>query len=58
MELWAGVISQLAKRGRTIHGYVNNHFAGHSPASARELQRLLDLAPVEPEQLGEQMTLF
>jgi uncharacterized protein YecE (DUF72 family) len=58
MELWAGVISQLAKRGRTIHGYVNNHFAGHSPASARELQRLLDLVPVDPEQLGEQMTLF
>lgn len=58
LELWAGVISQLARRGRTVYGYVNNHFAGHSPASARELQRLLQLTPVEPEQLGEQMTLF
>ena len=58
LELWAGVISQLAHRGRTIHGYVNNHFAGHSPASLRELQRLLQLSPVDPEQLGEQMTLF
>ena len=58
LELWAGVISRLAARGRTVYGYVNNHFAGHSPSSARELQRLLHLEPVEPEQLGEQMTLF
>ena len=58
LELWAGVISQLAKRGRSVYGYVNNHFAGHSPSSARELQRMLHLSPVDPEQLGEQMTLF
>ena len=58
LELWTGVISQLAARGRTIYGYVNNHFAGHSPSSARELQRMLNLSPVQPEQLGEQMTLF
>jgi uncharacterized protein YecE (DUF72 family) len=58
LELWTGVISQLAGRGRTVYGYVNNHFAGHSPSSARELQRMLHLTPVQPEQLGEQMTLF
>ncbi|MEX2177337.1 MAG: DUF72 domain-containing protein [Gemmatimonadaceae bacterium] len=58
LELWSGVVSQLAARGRTVYGYANNHFAGHSPASVRELQRLLDLAPVDPGQLGEQMTLF
>lgn len=58
LELWTGVITQLAGRGRTVYGYVNNHFAGHSPASARELQRLLKLGPVAPDQLGEQMTLF
>jgi uncharacterized protein YecE (DUF72 family) len=58
LELWAGVISALATRGRTVYGYVNNHFAGHSPSSTRELQRLLHLTPVDPEQLGEQMTLF
>lgn len=58
LETWAGVISHIAATGRTVYGYVNNHFAGHSPASARELQRLLHLSPVEPEQLGEQMTLF
>jgi uncharacterized protein YecE (DUF72 family) len=58
LELWKDMISQLATSGRTVYGYVNNHFAGHSPASVRELQRMLDLAPVDPEQLGEQMTLF
>jgi len=58
LELWQGVVSQLAGRGRAVYGYVNNHFAGHSPASARELQRMLNLTPVQPEQLGEQMTLF
>ena len=58
LELWAGVMTQVARSGRTVYGYVNNHFAGHSPSSARELQRLLDIAPVDPERLGEQMTLF
>jgi uncharacterized protein YecE (DUF72 family) len=58
LELWSGVVSQLAARGRTVYGYVNNHFAGHSPASVRELQRLLKIETVDPEQLGEQMSLF
>ena len=58
LELWTGVISQLAGRGRSVYGYVNNHFAGHSPSSVRDLQRLLNLAPIDPEQLGEQMSLF
>ena len=58
LESWAGVIKALARRVRTVYGYVNNHFAGHSPGSARELQRLLGQRPVQPDQLGEQMSLF
>jgi len=58
LEAWAAVIAALANRVKTVYGYVNNHFAGHSPASARELQRLLHQRPVEPDQLGEQMSLF
>ena len=58
LESWAGVIKALARRVRTVYGYVNNHFAGHSPASARELQRLLGQRPIQPDQLGEQMSLF
>jgi uncharacterized protein YecE (DUF72 family) len=58
LEGWAAVIARLERDGRTIYGYFNNHFSGHSPASARDLQRLLHQSPVDPEQLGEQMTLF
>ena len=58
LESWAQVIAQLARRVKTVYGYVNNHFAGHSPSSARDLQRLLHQRPVEPDQLGEQMSLF
>lgn len=55
---WSQVLPALAKRVRTVYGYVNNHFAGHSPASLRELQRLLGQPSVAPEDLGEQMSLF
>jgi uncharacterized protein YecE (DUF72 family) len=58
LELWAGVLWALAVKGRSVWGFVNNHFAGHSPESARELQRLLRQTPVDPAQLGEQLTLF
>jgi uncharacterized protein YecE (DUF72 family) len=58
LEQWAGVLWPLTLKGVSVYGYVNNHFAGHSPESARELQRLLKQAPVDPESLGEQMSLF
>jgi len=58
LEQWAGVLWPLALKGVAVYGYVNNHFAGHSPQSARELQRALRLTPVDPESLGEQMSLF
>jgi uncharacterized protein YecE (DUF72 family) len=58
LETWAGILWDLAEQGFDIYGYVNNHFAGHSPSSTRDVQRLLGQRPVEPEQLGEQMTLF
>jgi len=58
LEQWAGVLWPLTLEGVSVYGYVNNHFAGHSPESARELQRLLRQEPVDPESLGEQMSLF
>lgn len=58
LEQWAGVLATLAKVRVKVYGYVNNHFAGHSPQSVRELQRMLGQTPKEPESLGEQMTLF
>jgi uncharacterized protein YecE (DUF72 family) len=55
---WAGRLAALAARVSTVHGYFNNHFQGHSPASARAMQRSLGLRAVEPAELLEQPELF
>ena len=51
-------VSGDRRRRATSFVYVNNHFAGHSPQSARDFQRLLGQHATEPEQIGEQMSLF
>jgi uncharacterized protein YecE (DUF72 family) len=58
LEQWSQVLATLAKVRVKVYGYVNNHFAGHSPQSVRELQALMGQVPVQPEALGEQMSLF
>ena len=58
LESWAAILQALASRTSVVYGYVNNHFAGHSPASVRELQLLLGQKPVMPDALGEQLSLF
>jgi uncharacterized protein YecE (DUF72 family) len=59
LEAWAQALATLAAHVTAgIYGYVNNHFAGHSPSSARDLQRLLGQTPVQPDQLGEQLSLL
>jgi len=58
LEVWATATLALMRKVTSVHGYVNNHFAGHSPESARQLQRLLGQQPLEPHQIGEQTTLF
>jgi uncharacterized protein YecE (DUF72 family) len=57
MRAWS-VALKCAANTRDIFGFFNNHFAGHSPASARETQRLLGQQPVDPESLRGQRTLF
>lgn len=58
IDAWVRVLPGLQARVKSVYAYVNNHFSGHSPATLRELQRRLQLSVVEPESLGEQMTLF
>jgi uncharacterized protein YecE (DUF72 family) len=57
MGAWAEALKNAANT-KEIYGFFNNHFAGHSPASAREMQRLLGQSPVEPETLRDQRPLF
>jgi uncharacterized protein YecE (DUF72 family) len=58
LESWAAVMPMIASRVRTVYGYVNNHFGGHSPEHVRMLQRMLDIAVVAPADLGDQLKLF
>ena len=58
VEDWGNVLSRIARAGRDAYGYVNNHFAGHSPQTARELQHALGQTAVDPASLGEQISLF
>ena len=58
LEGWARTLPALAQKAQTVYGYVNNHFAGHSPSSVRMLQELLGLPVMDPAKLGEQLTLF
>ncbi|HYW05676.1 MAG TPA: DUF72 domain-containing protein [Longimicrobium sp.] len=55
---WTRVLAEPPLRGISVFGFFNNHFSGHSPATARELQRRLGQRPVDPAQLGEQISLF
>lgn len=54
---WAEALKRAAHT-KEIFGFFNNHFAGHSPASARAMQRLLGQEPVEPDTLRGQRSLF
>jgi uncharacterized protein YecE (DUF72 family) len=39
IEAWVPVIRTLLDRGLTVHGYFNNHYAGHAPASIELFER-------------------
>jgi uncharacterized protein YecE (DUF72 family) len=36
---WVPVVRGLLERGLTVHGYFNNHYAGHAPASIALFER-------------------
>lgn len=61
LEAWGRAVTAMAAAAsgvREVWGYVNNHFAGHSPQSVRDLQRLLGQRPVAPDELGDQLSLL
>jgi uncharacterized protein YecE (DUF72 family) len=56
---WASTIKDLAIRVPRIYVYVNNHYAGHAPATVNQLAGLLNLPTVDPRSLWpEQTTMF
>jgi uncharacterized protein YecE (DUF72 family) len=40
---WAEIVRKIEERRIKVYVYVNNHFAGHAPATARQLARLLGI---------------
>ena len=55
---WAAVLPPLLARGIDVYGYFNNHYAGHSPASARAFMELIGQEPRDPSAIAPQGELF
>jgi uncharacterized protein YecE (DUF72 family) len=59
LAAWAGRIKDLAARVERVYVFVNNHYAGHAPATVNRLAELLGHTTVDPQNLWpEQATLF
>ncbi len=48
LQRWAERVSRFLDDGVDVYGYFNNHFAGHSPASARQFAEMLGY-PIQPD---------
>lgn len=55
---WQADLERVLGEVREVYGYFNNHWAGHSPASANEMKRRLGLPHVEPRERWSQRELF
>ena len=55
---WRDALLELVSRDLLVYGYFNNHFSGHSPATARALLRHLGETPLAPEEMGDQISLL
>lgn len=55
---WSVVLRKLGGQVKEIYGYFNNHYEGHSPASARRLLKELGEPVIEPDELDPQLSLF
>jgi uncharacterized protein YecE (DUF72 family) len=56
-DRWSVELDHISRKVQRIYGYVNNHYAGHSPASVNDLKRRVGQQPVQPESLWDQQTL-
>ncbi len=55
---WERDLTRALPQVREVFGYFNNHWAGHSPASANEMKRRLGLATVAPKERWPQGELW
>jgi uncharacterized protein YecE (DUF72 family) len=57
-DAWEKDLRRALPEVREVYGYFNNHWAGHSPASANEMKRRLGLVPVDPRDRWAQGQLW
>jgi len=57
-EAWDADLKRALPEVREVYGYFNNHWAGHSPASANEMKRRLGLGVIDAKTLWTQRELF
>jgi uncharacterized protein YecE (DUF72 family) len=55
---WESDLKRALPWVKEIFGYFNNHWAGHSPASANEMKSRLGLATVNPKDFWPQGELW
>jgi uncharacterized protein YecE (DUF72 family) len=55
---WQADLERALPEVREVFGYFNNHWAGHSPASANAMKQRLGLTTVDPRTLWPQRELF
>lgn len=56
--LWEQAFAALRQNVSAVYGYFNNHFQGHSPASANHFKQIIGLPTVPPSELEAQPSLF
>jgi len=57
-DAWQADLTRVLPQVSEIYGYFNNHWAGHSPASANEMKRRLGLLTLDARNLWPQKELF
>jgi uncharacterized protein YecE (DUF72 family) len=57
-DAWQKDLERALPEVREVYGYFNNHWAGHSPASANTMKQRLGLTVVEARGLWPQRELF
>jgi uncharacterized protein YecE (DUF72 family) len=58
LDAWQHDLERVLPQVREVYGYFNNHWAGHSPASANDMKRRLGLKPVDPKSRWPQGELW
>lgn len=58
LDWWASTLKALPSGIGTVYGYMSDEFAGHAPASLRQIQARLGIPTIDPKSKWPQPSLF